>query len=369
MEQLVNEAPVVQVDEVAARDDAVYKPLEERVRKGDLDALRARWEFGRALLWERGDRERLPKGRLAHIANALAISEAELRNRMQFARERATEEDVRSAFEEYGSWSAICARGMGERGTLTPLPPEHSQGVPVAELVPITELRAHPLNYRGHPPEQIAHLVRSIKEFGFVRNIVTTRDGTTLTGHGTILAGHGAWLAAKELGYTHVPAVRLDLDPFSVQALKLLAGDNEISNTADDHDRKKLDMLKRIKDAGALEGTGYNAEQIAADLVFKCSPRDEIPDMNAARIWLGMPEHEYGPENFKLVLGFYTEDDRVRVMETLNVRPRKKTGKTWSAFYPDRPKGSLSDLAWVEKDDEAVEEAPAPPPAEEAAAA
>ena len=39
-----------------------YQQLEARIRKSDLDAQETRWEFGRKLLGERGDKKRLPDG-------------------------------------------------------------------------------------------------------------------------------------------------------------------------------------------------------------------------------------------------------------------------------------------------------------------
>jgi hypothetical protein len=57
------------LDELSA-----YTLLEERIRQGDLDALQARWEFGRKLLEERSGRQRLPTCRAESIANALALS-------------------------------------------------------------------------------------------------------------------------------------------------------------------------------------------------------------------------------------------------------------------------------------------------------
>jgi hypothetical protein len=95
---------------------AAYRRIEARIKKGDLDALLERWKCGRLLLDERGDGSRLPNGRRDELSNALGISGAELNNRMQFAVQYATQEKVRAAFEVYGSWFAICDRGLGRRG-------------------------------------------------------------------------------------------------------------------------------------------------------------------------------------------------------------------------------------------------------------
>jgi len=97
---------------------AVYQEIEGRICKGRLDALLARWEFGRQLLAERVDGKRdkegkrLPNGRREELSNALGISSSEIDHRMRFADRFPTEEEVRTAFQEYGSWYAICQKGI-----------------------------------------------------------------------------------------------------------------------------------------------------------------------------------------------------------------------------------------------------------------
>lgn len=53
----------------------------------------------------------------------------------------------------------------------------------VTEDAAIDELRAHPRNYRRHPDDQLAHIMRSIELHGFYRAVVIARDGTVLAGH------------------------------------------------------------------------------------------------------------------------------------------------------------------------------------------
>lgn len=48
------------------------------------------------------------------------------------------------------------------------------------EIVSIESLSPHPRNYRGHPEDQIEHLVQSIRENGCYRNIVVARDRSIL---------------------------------------------------------------------------------------------------------------------------------------------------------------------------------------------
>ena len=108
-----------------------YRALEDRIRASDRDGLRARWEFGHALLAELGSRERLPNGRRDEIAKAVAIGRAEVNNRMQFAREYATEERLAHAVSQFGSWHEIVDRGLGNRGRR---PTAATQGDPDDEV-------------------------------------------------------------------------------------------------------------------------------------------------------------------------------------------------------------------------------------------
>ena len=92
-----------------------YRDLEQRIRSTDLDALLARWEFGRALLVERGGNRRLPNGKLEELASALAISRSEIKNRMQFAQQYADEGQLANVVSQFGSWHEIVRLGLGER--------------------------------------------------------------------------------------------------------------------------------------------------------------------------------------------------------------------------------------------------------------
>ncbi len=93
-----------------------YRDLERRIAKSDLDALKARLEFGRNLLKERAANggKKLPNRRLETLAAALSISEAEISNRMQFAEQYELKE-LPNALGNYGSWHEIVARGLGKR--------------------------------------------------------------------------------------------------------------------------------------------------------------------------------------------------------------------------------------------------------------
>ena len=119
------------------------------------------------------------------------------------------------------------------------------------ETIPLANLIPHPRNYRTHPQDQIDHLCESIRKNGLYRNIVIARDDT-------ILAGHGVVEACGQLGMEDIPIVRLDVAPDDPTALKVLAGDNEISHLGEINDRVLSDILKEINefDVDGLIGTG-----------------------------------------------------------------------------------------------------------------
>ena len=132
--------------------------------------------------------------------------------------------------------------------------PARSKGAPAftVETVKIDTLKDHPRNYRTHPDDQLDHIIASIKQHGFYRNIVIAKEGT-------ILGGHGVTKAAKKMGLDSVPVIRLNISPNSSQALKVLAGDNGIAHLGEVDDRMFTEILKEIKeiDIEGLIGTGY----------------------------------------------------------------------------------------------------------------
>ena len=71
------------------------------------------------------------------------------------------------------------------------------------EYLPVEALRPYDRNARKHAKKDIDAIVASIKEFGF-------DDPIGIWGDGLIVEGHGRLLAAKQMGMTSVPCIRLD---------------------------------------------------------------------------------------------------------------------------------------------------------------
>jgi hypothetical protein len=174
----------------------------------------------------------------------------------------------------------------------------------MANLIHTTEkmhpkdLLPHPKNYRQHPPKQLKHLMESIKQHGFYRNIIVAEDLT-------ILAGHGVVKAALQLKLESIPVIRLHITPTSPAALKVLAGDNEIANLGESDQKSLLDILTELKEADELFGTGFDVESI--DGLFQ----KVDPHMFAEEHWAGMPEftQEDQRAHRRLIVNFESEED------------------------------------------------------------
>jgi len=213
------------------------------------------------------------------------------------------------------------------------------------EIVPIDKVKPHPQNYRNHPEEQIDHLVASLKRHGFYRNVVVANDYT-------VLAGHGIVLAAKRMETKELPVVRLDIEPDSTAALKVLAGDNEVGRMADSDDRALSELLKEVLDADPekLLGTGFD-EMALTNLLMVSRPDHEIRDFDAAKEWVGMPEFDSGERTIALTMQFDSQEERERFVKlyeiTVSRKPAKAEG-TWSAWWPARAKVDLNSAAFKE---------------------
>jgi hypothetical protein len=208
------------------------------------------------------------------------------------------------------------------------------------ESVQLVLLKPHPRNYRQHPPDKLAHIIASIEAHGVYRNVVVAIDYT-------ILAGHGVVKALTQMGRTEVTVFRLPIQPDSPQALKLLAGDNEIGHLAEVDDRMFTELLKEVKDldpAGLL-GTGFD-DMMLTNLVFVTRTEQEIADHNQAAAWAdaGMPEYENGFIPFKIVISFRTEADREQFALQAALYFSRKEAKLWACWWPPREREDLASL-------------------------
>ncbi len=89
---------------------------------------------------------------------------------------------------------------------------------------PIDQLKPNPHNARIHPKRQLRQIRESIREFGFTNPIIVDAENR-------IIAGHGRLAAAKLLGITTVPTIRLD-GMTKEQIRAYIIADNKLSENA-----------------------------------------------------------------------------------------------------------------------------------------
>jgi hypothetical protein len=207
---------------------------------------------------------------------------------------------------------------------------------PLMGMAVAADLQPHPQNYVEHPPDQIEHLKTSLVNFGFYRNIVVCNENY-------ILAGHGIWTAAQALGMEHVPIVKVDIDPFSELALKLLIGDNETRHLVVTDDRGLADMMIDIsKDGGSLEGTGWD-QMMLANFAMVTRHKDEIQDLAEAQHWVGMPGFERVFRPLSMTIHVRSEEDRAKVLGLLGLAG-SKVSKKMVLWWPPKARQSPIDF-------------------------
>lgn len=126
---------------------------------------------------------------------------------------------------------------------------------PTIELQPVARLRPYTRNARTHSRKQVRQIADSIRRFGFTNPVLVSDDGE-------IIAGHGRVMAAKELGMTEVPTVRLShLRPEDRRAYVL--ADNKLAlNAGWDTEILALELQTLIDIDFDVTVTGFSLAEV-----------------------------------------------------------------------------------------------------------
>lgn len=160
-------------------------------------------------------------------------------------------------------------------------------------------LKPHPRNPRRG---DVALITESLERFGQQRPILILPDST-------ILAGHHVYAAAKGLGWTHVAAVKSDLEGPEVEPY--LVADNRTGDLGTYDDGQLLDVLE---DQDELAGTGYTEE-------------DKILLRAIAKADEATPA--VGAELYRMILR-YDRETYERMIETLDALAAKHGVESYS---------------------------------------
>ena len=144
---------------------------------------------------------------------------------------------------------------------------------PVIELIDIESLIPYARNSRTHSDSQVAQIAASIKEFGFTNPVLIDEDGG-------IIAGHGRTMAARKLGLTEVPCIRLS-HLTDAQKKAYVIADNKLALNAGWDDEMLKVELQELKDLDFdLELTGFSDDELAdllAETQVGLVDEDEAP--------------------------------------------------------------------------------------------
>lgn len=117
-----------------------------------------------------------------------------------------------------------------------------------AVMVPVTKLKAHPLNPRKGNVDVIMDSLRVNGQY----KTVLVQEGTN-----TILAGTHTWMAAKKLGWTEVAVNFISVSEEA--ALQIMLADNRAADGGQTDEGAVFQMLATLT---SLDGTGYSPEDL-----------------------------------------------------------------------------------------------------------
>lgn len=143
--------------------------------------------------------------------------------------------------------------------------------------LPVSSLAPRSRNPRTHTKRQIRQIADSIKEFGFTNPILLdARDG--------VIAGHGRLEAAKLLGMTSVPTIRLD-QMTEAQIRAYVIADNRLAEKAGWANEILAIEFKELEGRNPnfdLTVTGFDAAEIDV-LISGQATNDELEEVPAIK--------------------------------------------------------------------------------------
>lgn len=199
------------------------------------------------------------------------------------------------------------------------------------EYLPLQDLIPYARNARTHSDAQVAEIAGSIRAFGFANPILIGEQGD-------VVAGHGRLAAARQLGLTSVPVLRLrGLTEF--QRRQLVLADNRIAmNAGWDVDMLRLE-LQDLKAMGAdMTLLGFSDAELAkalSDPDAGLTDEDAIPQVAVTTVAQAGDVWELGAH--RLACGDCTDEVLVKAL---------LAGQAPQLMVTDPPYGVEYDPEW-----------------------
>ncbi len=164
----------------------------------------------------------------------------------------------------------------------------------VSLAVPIGDLHPDMSNARAHSVRNVEVIRSSLERWGQRKPIVANKRT------GLIEAGHGVWMAAKELGWTHVAVVWVEDEIGDAKAFGL--ADNK-SALLSDWDFDKLEELIRELQAQDFDMTltGFSPEEL---MILGAGFEEEEPERHSK----AAPVRGEVAEPYRIFLSFSTRE-------------------------------------------------------------
>ena len=131
------------------------------------------------------------------------------------------------------------------------------QGAKKVEWLGLDQLIPYAKNSRTHDDAQVAQIAASIKEFGFNNPILIDPDGG-------IIAGHGRVMAARRLGLTEVPCIRLGHLTETQRKAYVIADNRLALNAGWDDQMLTVELQELDAESFDLNLLGFEATELNA---------------------------------------------------------------------------------------------------------
>lgn len=153
-------------------------------------------------------------------------------------------------------------------------PAQQSQNAPKIEMMPVAALRPYAGNARTHSRKQLRQIADSIARFGFTNPVLISDDGE-------IVAGHGRISAAKELGMTTVPTLKLSHLTADERRAYVLPDNKLALNAGWDTEMLAIEFQALIDVEFDLTETGFSLAEIDLTLDLAKAASPAAPDDTA----------------------------------------------------------------------------------------
>lgn len=197
------------------------------------------------------------------------------------------------------------------------------------EYLPIGDLKAYERNAKLHPAEQIQQIKTSIQEFGFNDPVAVWNDNE-------IIEGHGRLIAAKELGYTEIPVIRLDSLTDEQRKAYMLVHNKLTMDTGFDLELLNIE-LGSINDIDMTE-FGFEFEMFSDDSseVVEDDYNEELPEEPKSKLG-----DIYQLGRHRLMCGDSTDAEQVKVLTNGELVDMLLTDPPYNVAYEGKTKDKL----------------------------